>query len=275
MKQRTIILIIITLLLVTACSQKDNAPTSAPQTESDQRETLTIFAAASLTEAFSELGELYEAEHPNVRVMLNFAGSQRLAQQLAHGAPADIFASANQLQMLGAVDAERVDPEDMEMFIGNQLVIVYPPDNPGYVRRPLDLSYPIVDLVLAAEEVPAGQYTMKFLDNASQDGALGSDYKSKVLENVVSYEENVRAVLSKVQLGEADAGIVYESDISNLSPLQIGSVEIPSPFNIYANYYIAPVTDSTRSELAEDFISFIFSTEGQDILIKYGFLPLF
>mgnify|MGYP001823711462 CR=1 FL=1 len=253
------------------CSDSTTPQDAAAQEGIANREALTVFAAASLTEAFSEIGDRFEEQHPDARLVFNFAGSQQLAQ----GAPADVFASANQFQMQAVIDAQRVDDGTQAAFVGNKLVIIYPPDNPGYLRRPLDLSTPVVDLVLADQQVPAGRYALEFLDKASQDDALGADYKSKVLDNVVSYEENVRAVLSKVQLGEANAGIVYLSDAASLTPLEIGTIEIPYPLNVSATYYIATINDTEKSILAEEFITFVASPEGQQILADYGFLLLY
>lgn len=268
-----VVLLLSTILA--GCSDSTNPQDTAAPEETANRETLTIFAAASLTEAFSEIGDRFEELHPDTRLVFNFAGSQQLAQQLAQGAPADVFASANQFQMQTAIDAERVESGTQLAFVGNKLVIVYPSDNPGYLRRPLDLSTPLVDLVLADENVPAGRYALEFLDKASQQDALGADYKSKVLDNVVSYEENVRAVLSKVQLGEANAGIVYVSDAARLTPREIGTIEISYQLNVSATYYIASTSDSEKTSLAEEFISFVSSPEGQQILADYGFLLLY
>ena len=269
------IIILLLAVILAGCSDSTNPQDAAAPEGIANREALTVFAAASLTEAFSEIGDRFEEQHPDARLVFNFAGSQQLAQQLAQGAPADVFASANQFQMQAVIDAQRVDDGTQAAFVGNKLVIIYPPDNPGYLRRPLDLSTPVVDLVLADQQVPAGRYALEFLDKASQDDALGADYKSKVLDNVVSYEENVRAVLSKVQLGEANAGIVYLSDAASLTPLEIGTIEIPYPLNVSATYYIATINDTEKSILAEEFITFVASPEGQQILADYGFLLLY
>lgn len=275
MRQRTFLFSILSIILtLSACSGNNNSKTAPVASEDDQGKGLTIFAAAALTEAFTELGERFEELHPGISVSLNFAGSHQLAQQIAQGAPADVFASANLKQMEVAIDTERVEQEQMRVFAGNRLVIVFPADNPARLGNLGDLGAPNTRVVLASEAAPVGQYALEYLDNASQEGGLGSDYKAKVLENVVSYEENVRAVLSKVLLGEADAGIVYISDLTNLDPQQVGAIEIPTEWNPLASYYIAPLNDSMQSDLAQDFIEFVLSMEGQDILRKYGLLPV-
>lgn len=265
-KRQIILTLLILTILITACSNENQEKTTD--------NTLTVFAAASLTDAFTELAETFEAQHPGKSVSLNFAGSQQLAQQLDEGAPADLFASADMKQMQTAIDAGRINPDTTRGMVGNRLVIIFPPDNPGNIRQPLNLALPELDLLLAAEEVPAGNYSLEFLTKASDESVYGEGYKENVLSNVVSYEQNVRAVLNKILLGEADAGIVYTSDIYGLGPDDIGGINIPDPFNVSATYFIAPIEDSQQSELAEEFINFVLSAEGQDILSKYGFIPV-
>jgi molybdate transport system substrate-binding protein len=236
--------------------------------------TLTVFAASSLTEAFTELGKGFEQEHSGVKVVFNFAGSQQLAQQLGQGAPADVFASANNKQMQVAIEGGRVVSGTQQVFVRNRLVVIYPADNPAGLTQLQDLAKPGLQLVLAAKEVPVGQYALDFLDKASQDAAFGSTFKDDVLKNVVSYEENVKAVLTKVTLGEGDAGIVYTSDISGDAASKVSSLAIPDQLNTIAVYPIAPVSDSANQELANAFIQTVLSSSGQAILTKYGFIPI-
>ena len=257
------------MLILAACMLAACQPRSAAAPQ-----TLTIFAAASLTGAFEELAGQFEAGHPGVDVVLNFAGSNQLAQQLALGAPADIFASANPQQMQVVLDAGRVASGAPQDFAGNRLVVIYPAGNPGGLQALPDLATPGMRLVLAAPAVPVGQYTLDFLDKASQASEFPAGYKDQVLANVVSYEENVRSVLGKVALGEADAGVVYTSDIQGSDAAEIGRLEIPDAFNTVATYPIAPLTDSAQPVLAESFISLVLSSEGQAVLETYGFLPI-
>jgi len=242
------------------------SPTAIP----DER-TLTIFAAASLTDAFQEIGDSFKARNAGVDLALNFAGSQQLVQQLAQGARADVLASASLKAMQAAAEAGTVNKADSQVFARNQLVVVFPKDNPAGLTRLQDLAKPGLKLVLAAKEVPAGQYALEFLDKASQDPAFDSDFKEKVLNNVVSYETNVRSVLSKVALGEADAGIVYVTDF-NTAKDAISALEIPEALNAIATYLIAPVKGSIQVELSQKFIDFVLSADGQQILSSYGFL---
>ena len=136
------------------------------------------------------------------------------------------------------------------------------------------MTKPGLKLILAAEAAPVGRYSLDFLEKAIQDPSLGSGFKDAVLKNVVSYEENVRAVLSKVILGEADAGIVYASDISRANYEKVGSLVIPDDLNVLADYYLSPISDSQTPNQAKNFISFVLSTTGQDILAGYGLIPM-
>lgn len=246
-----------------------SAPTGAPA----QPATLAVFAAASLTEAFTELGRAFEAAHPGVTVSFNFGASSQLAQQLKAGAPADVFASANQAQLAAAIDAGRIVTGTQQTFVRNRLVVILPQNNPGDVASLRDLARPGLLLVLAAAEVPAGQYALDFLGKAAQDPGFGASFKAEVLANVVSYEENVRAVLAKVSLGEADAGIVYTSDISGAGGANVARLDIPDALNAIAAYPIAPVADAAQPALAQAFIALVLSPEGQAILERYGFMP--
>jgi molybdate transport system substrate-binding protein len=142
------------------------------------------------------------------------------------------------------------------------------------LRQLQDLAKPGLRLVLADEAVPAGRYSLLFLDKAAQDEAFGANYKEQVLQNVVSYEENVRAVLAKVRLGEAEAGIVYQSDISGIPDTgDVSYLEIPDELNWFADYPVAAIQDSAHPEIAQAFVDYILSETGQSILGKFGFIP--
>lgn len=232
-----------------------------------QPTTLTVFAAASLQKPFTEIGQAFEQAQPNVSISFNFAGSQQLAQQLTEGAPADVFASANAKQLQVVSEAGRLNPEATQVFALNQLVVILPIDNPGQVAALEDLARPGLKIVLAAKEVPVGQYTLDFLSRA----AFTPTYQAEVLQNVVSYEDSVRGVLSKVALGEADAGVVYTSDVSGAEASRVLQIEIPTALNVVAEYPLAPLADSAHPELASQFVNFVLSSEGQAILQKYGF----
>ena len=241
--------------------------------EEKQRE-VVVFAAASLAEAFTEVADQFEVEHPSTTVILNFAGSQQLSHQLSQGAPADVFASANNRQMDAAIETGRVRSGSQQPFVRNRLVVVYPADNPGRLHTLADLARPGLRLIVAATEVPAGQSAQSFLSAAAQNDAFGASFRDGVLDNIVSYEEKVRAVLSKISLGEADGGIVYTSDLNGSAARQVGSLAIPEELAIFADYPIAPIDNSNEVEIAQSFIDFVLSAQGQELLRGFGFLPV-
>ncbi len=233
---------------------------------------ITVMAAASLTESFTELGQAFETQYPWVKLSFNFAGSQTLADQLTHGAPADVFASANMKYMTAMIDAGIINSEDSRIFAGNRLVVIYPVDNPANLNDLVDLARPGVKIILADESVPVGTYSINFLDKASMAEGFGISFKDNVLRNVVSYENNVKSVLAKVALNEADAGIVYFSDISVDAGRKVGTIDIPNDFNTIATYPIAPVAASKNLETANLFINFVLSAQGQKILEGFNFV---
>lgn len=259
------------LLIIAACASLNGFGSGFKNEDTDPQGSLTVFAAASLIEAFNEIGESYEAANPGVQITLNYAGSQQLAQQLSQGAPADVFASADKEQMDNVISSGRV-LQGMEVkFVRNRLLIIVPEDNPGQIQDFGDLSNPGLEIILADGAVPVGRYSLQMLSRASQSNLYGDGFKQDVLNNAVSYEENVRAVLSKVILGEADAGIVYVSDGWGINAEEVRLISIPDQVNVSASYYISPVSDSSNQGLAQDFIEFVLSPESQDILARYGF----
>lgn len=246
----------------------------APQlTEAQLSGELTVFAAASLTAAFTEAAAQFEAHYPGTKVVFQFAGSDQLAEQILQGAPADIFASANSKQMEKVVEGGEVAQDAAQNFAHNRLVVVYPSDNPGNINSLVDLAKPDLKLVLAGSSVPVGAYSLAFLEKAAALPEYTESYSPTVLANVVSYEDNVKSVFSKVALGEADAGIVYTTDVSPESADKVKTLEIPNELNTVASYPIAVTKRAAQPELAAAFVAYILSPEGQTILAKYGFVP--
>jgi molybdate transport system substrate-binding protein len=238
-----------------------------------QETTLTVFAAASLTEPFTALGASFEGSHPGIRVRFNFAGSQQLVLQLQQGAKADLFASADERWMQTARDSGLVDGEPA-IFVRNRLVVVVPRMNPAAINRLQDLARVGVKLVVAADAVPIGRYTRQMLARLSAMPGFGKGYAAQVLSNVVSYEENVKGIVAKVELGEADAGVVYRSDATGPSATRVMSISIPDGANVIAQYPIAIVHMSSQQELARAFLDLVESAEGQAQLEKGGFVPV-
>ena len=244
------------LVLLSACAP--NVPQSAPVQ-------LTVFAAASLTESFGEIATAFEESHPVVDVTLNFAGSNTLRAQIDQGAQVDVFASANTKEMDALVSNGLVAEGAPQTFLTNRLVVITPADNPVKLTAFDELSRPGLKLVLAAEDVPVGRYARQMLDKA------GTDFKTQVLANIVSNETDVKQVVAKVQLGEADAGIVYASDAVAAPELPV--IEIPTEWNVVATYPIAMLKDAPHPKLAEAFVVFVLSPDGRAILKKWGFSP--
>jgi molybdate transport system substrate-binding protein len=234
---------------------------------------LLVFAAASLTDAFGEIATSFEAANPGTTISYSFAGSQQLAAQISEGAPADVFASANRSQMEAAIASSRIVSGTQQTFVRNRLVLITPSDNPADISTIEDLARPGLKLILADKAVPVGQYSLDFLAKASALPAYSASYSPTVLANVVSYEDNVRAVLTKVALGEADAGIVYSTDAA-LDAGKIRQISIPDELNTIASYPIAPLADSASPALAQAFIDYILGPAGQQILAKYGFISI-
>ncbi len=267
--------ILLTGILLTACSTATTlttGPTTAPVTgtrAATAPQTLVVFAAASLTGAFTEIGKAFEAAHPGVTVIFNFAGSQQLRTQIEQGAPADVFASANSVEMDTLVAESYVTKDTPQVFLTNQLVVILPSNNPAHLAELKDLARPGIKLVLAAEDVPVGKYARQALDQ--MNGQYGSGFKDQVLANVVSNEDNVKQVVAKVQLGEADAGIVYTSDA--VAAPELKSIKIPADLNVIAQYPIAPLAKSGHLNLAEQFTAYALSADAQAIFAKWGFGP--
>lgn len=246
--------------------------TVVPPTASPAPRTLIVYAAASLTASFGEIGKAFKAANPGVTVTFNFAGTQALATQLTQGAAADVFASANHTYMDNLVTANLVAQGTPKDFVTNVLEVILPPTNPANVQTLLDLARPGLKLDLEDKSVPAGGYTLTILDNLSKDPTYGADFKTKVLANVVSYETDVKQVVAKVQLGEADAGIVYITDAIAAPTLK--TIAIPTNFNVVAKYPITALINAPQPELAAAFVAYVLSADGQAILKTWGFTPI-
>jgi molybdate transport system substrate-binding protein len=239
-------------LVLAACAGDDDSGGSSGAPSPSE---IKVFAAASLTAAFNELGPQYTAAE-GTKVTFNFAGSQALATQIQQGAPADVFASADIPNMDKVKDLVGT-PQD---FASNQLQIVVEKGNPKGVEGLDDLAAPDLKVVLAAPDVPAGKYAQQALEKAS------------VTVKPVSQEDNVKAVVNKVALGEADAGIVYVTDVT-VGGDKVEGVDIPEDLNVLATYPIATVKASRAQDKAQAFMDLVLSDQGQQVLKKYGFLP--
>lgn len=240
-------------------------------TQAQETDELFIFAASSLTDVFTDLANNFEVTSSNTQVVLNFAGSSTLSAQILQGASADIFASANLEQLQNVIDDRLIDENDTHIFATNELVLITPESNPANIQSARDLENDDVLLVLAAPSVPIREYTNILIDNLSY--SYNDSFGQNVLNNVVSEEGNVRQIVARIVLDEADAGIVYRTDITPDIAERIEIIEFPPNTSPPAVYPIAPLLNSTNSELADEFIAYILSDEGQDILSSWGFCP--
>ena len=272
MKRILILACAISIVLV-ACGSNDNGSRSSVATGDATASTgssgsaasaeLTVSGASSLTEAFTDIGTSFEQQHPGVKVTFNFGPSDGLAAQIDEGAPVDVFASASRTWM---DDVEKNGPgvTGRADFAKNRLAIIVPVDNPANIQSLDDLTKPGVKLVLAAEGVPAGDYARQIFDNAGITG--------ETMANVVSNEEDVKAVITKLLSGDADAGIGYVTDVTHDVADQVQLVKIPDDVNVIATYPIAVIKGSKEADLAQQFVDYVLG-DGQQTLAGYGFLP--
>ena len=238
-------------------------------------QTLVVLAASSLTEVFQRLGEEFRQANPSVRLIFNFAGSQRLRAQLELGAQADVFASADWQQMIPLAD-QGLLLDEPSSFASNRLVLISPlsigKDGQAPVTSLEDLVDPQVKLVLATAAVPAGNYSRRVLELAESDGGMEPGFSEMVLANLVSEEANVRSVAQKVALGEADAGLVYLTDArSEGISSRVAVIRIPDHLNPSASYPVAVLQDAKQPLLARQFVQFLHAELAQDVLRQHGF----
>jgi molybdate transport system substrate-binding protein len=232
---------------------------------------LTVYAAASLTEAFNQVRTDLEAAHPGLHIAISYAGSQVLRTQLAQGAKADVFASADSVTMDGAVQDGSIQGPPV-VFAHNKLAVVIPASD-AKVSSLQDLGKEGTKVVLEQASVPAGNYARQALAKMSQDPSFGAGFSDKVLANVVSEEPDVKSVLARIQLGEADAGILYTSDVLSAQRGTVKSLGIPDQFNVIADYPIGQVKGAPNAAAAAAFIEYVAHGAGQATLQKYGLLP--
>jgi molybdate transport system substrate-binding protein len=214
---------------------------------------VTVFAAASLTESFGTLGNQFEAAHPGVTVRFNFAASSALAQSITQGAPADVFASASATNM-----AQVTDATDPKTFARNVMEIAVPPDNPGHVTQLSDLTRPGLKVALCQAQVPCGATAQQVFD------------KQQLTVKAVTLGADVRSVLTQVQLGEVDAGVVYRTDV-RAAGTKVEGIEIPAGQNASTSYPIATLKDAPNRAAAAAFVDYVLSADGGKVLTAAGF----
>lgn len=234
--------------------------------------TLSVFAAASLAGAFGEIARDFERAHAGVRVQLNLAGTQVLAAQIEQGAKADVFASADAQWMATLKEHGHLDGEPA-LFARNRLVVIVPRTNPARIGKLADLARPGVKFVIGVESVPVGRYGREMLAKLGGLAGYGGDFTRRALANVVSQEENVKGVVGKVQLGEADAGVCYRSDVTPAVARLVRVIEIPAEANVIADDPIAVVAGAPHADLAREFVAKVLDAQGQRALEHNGLIP--
>jgi len=254
---RVVALAALTAVSLVACGSDDGSSgSSSPSGAQAVSGDVTVFAAASLTESFDELGKQFEAEHPDAKVTFNYGGSSALAKQINEGAPADVFASASPKNMDEVTDAgNAADPTD---FVSNTLMIVVPKGNPGGIKGLADFADESKKIALCAAEVPCGAAAEKVFTAA------------KITPKPDTLEQDVKAVLTKVELGEVDGALVYETDVQSAGG-KVEGIGFPEAADAVNVYPIVVLEEAPNADGAKAFVDFVLSDKGQTVLTKAGF----
>jgi molybdate transport system substrate-binding protein len=243
------------LTLAAGCGSTDDNGSSSSKSGGGNK-TLFVFAAASLTETFNSLGKTFEASHPGVKVKFNYGGSSALAQQITQGAPADVFAAASPATMKTVTDAHDAAGTP-KVFVRNRLEIAVPPSNPGKVKAFKDLANPTLKVVECAPEVPCGAAAVKALAAA------------KLKVKPVSQEQDVKAALTKVQLNEADAALVYKTDVKSAAG-KVTGIDFPEAAQAINDYPIATLAKAPQPGLANQFVQLVTSPDAAAHSVRDG-----
>lgn len=261
---RRLVLGIAMVQVAAGCSLGTAPPQSVDRVE------LTIFGAASLKGVLEAAKQAYEAAVPGTTLTLSTDSSSTLATQIEQGAPADVFLSADTTQPARLVD-DGFAAGDPTPFATNTLTIIVPPENPGDVRTPADLARPGVRIIAAGDEVPITTYAGQLVDNLAMESGYPADFAAAYAGNIASREDNVNAILAKIELGEGDAGIVYVTDARGSTKVVI--VEVPEAANVPAPYAGVVVKASPNQDAAKAFLDWFAGPAGQSILASSGFQP--
>ena len=283
MRSRVAVLASMLLYVLAACSSPgaspsaSGAPSLAPSTAATpsaappaEAVELTIYGAASLKGALEEAKAAYGTANPGTTVILSTDSSSALETQIEQGAPADVFLSADTTNPKKLVDAGLADGAAVT-FAGNKLTIIVPTANPAGIATPADLAKSGVKVIAAGDEVPITKYATQLVDNLAKEAGYPADFAAKYTANIASKEDNVKAVVAKIELGEGDAGIVYVTDAK--SSTKVMTVEVPDAANVPATYAGVVVKASRNLVAAKAFLDWFAGPEGQAILSTFGFLP--
>jgi molybdate transport system substrate-binding protein len=253
----------------TVAASATTTATTAPSPTPEAIE-LTIYAAASLKGALEAAQEPYEAANPGTTLTISTDSSAALATQIEEGAPADVFLSADTKNPQALVDKGLAEGAAVD-FAGNKLVVIVPTDNPAAIATPADLATTGVKIIAAGEEVPITKYATQLVDNLAKEPGYPADFATAYDTNIVSKEDNVKAVVAKLELGEGDAAIVYVTD-AKIST-EVASVEVPDSANVLATYAGVVVKATENPDAAAAFLTWLAGSDGQAILSGFGFLP--
>jgi molybdate transport system substrate-binding protein len=277
MKRHATLFAVVLATALAACSGASQSPSAAPATRTATQPPattssvgLTIFGAASLKGALDKAKAAYEAANPGVTLTLSTDSSAALETQIEQGAPADVFLSADTRNPQTLVD-KGFATGSLAVFAGNKLTIIVPTDDPGGIASPADLARDGVDVVAAGDEVPITKYAQTLVDNLAKQPGYPADFAAKYAANVVSKEENVKAIVGKIELGQGDAGIVYVTDAAVSS--KVKTIDVPGAANVPATYGGVVVKASTNQDAATAFLTWFAGPDGQAILASFGFLP--
>ena len=259
LRARSYLAIVASLMavLLSGCTSRDD--------ERGGEVELVVFAASSLTEPFAELERGFEETHPGVDVQLVFAGSQVLRLQIEQGAAADLFASANEAHMRALADAGLV--RQSQVFARNELALIVPRSNPAAIESFAGLAKGS-RIVIGSDNVPVGIYTRQLLERARTQ--LGEGFVATVRSHVVSEENNVRVVRAKIEMGEADAALVYSTDAASSD--RVRGLPIPKELNVRASYPIGALARSRHAAEAAQLIDYVLSPQGRQVLSRHGFV---
>ncbi len=268
MTSRIVPFLAIVAMLASACSSGSGAPlASAPASRAPA--SLTIYAAASLKGAMDKAKTAYEAAHPGMTLTISTDSSSALETQIEQGAPADVFLSADTTNPRKLVDKGLASGATVT-FAGNKLTVIVPTGNPGGVTTPADLAKSGLKVIAAGDAVPITKYAMQLVANLASESGYPADFAARYTANIASQEDNVKTVVTKIELGEGDAAIVYVTDAR--ASTKVKPIDIPPSANIPATYAGVVVKTSKNQDAAHAFLAWFAGSDGQAILASLGFL---
>lgn len=266
--RRRAVLVSVLILVLAACS---GGTVTSPSASADPAAAaLTIYGAASLKGALEKAKVAYETTNPGTTVTLSTDSSAALETQIEQGAPADVFLSADTVNPKKLVDKGLADGDPVT-FAGNKLTIIVPADNPAGIKSPADLAKAGTKVIAAGDEVPITKYATQLVGNLAKEAGYPADFAAAYTANIASKEDNAKAIVAKIELGEGDGGIVYVTDAK--ASTKVATVDVPDSTNVPATYDGVVVKASKHAAAAKAFLDWFAGPEGQAILSGLGFLP--